>query len=97
MAEETRADPLGGNASKGESRERFGWGNLAERFRWDETVTWVETQKTDSPGPQGSSDIDGTVKRCGDAKPQESHRERTLLARRVRHADSQDGLKVMRG
>lgn len=45
---------------KGESRECFGWGNLAERCRWDQTAKWVETQKADLPEPQGPSGIGET-------------------------------------
>ena len=78
---ETVAAPAGGKASKWKSRERCREGTLPTRSGREQTVKRVETRKADRAEPQGPARI-GRTMRCGDAKPQESHRERTLFTRR---------------
>jgi hypothetical protein len=78
---ETVAAPTGGKASKWESRERCREGTLLARFVRDQTVKRVKTRKADRAEPQGPARI-GRAMCCGDAKPQESHRELTQLTRR---------------
>ena len=78
---ETVAAPVGGKTSKWKSRERCREGTLPARSDRDQTVKRVETRKADRAEPQGPARIVRTM-RCGDAKPQESHRERTQFTRR---------------
>jgi hypothetical protein len=92
---ETVAAPIGGKASKWESRERCREGTFPARFDREKTVKRVQTRKTDRAEPQGPSRIDRTM-RCGDAKPQESHRGLTQPMRRPVCEDSKGRSNAMR-
>ena len=81
MEWETTTDSAGGKASKCESRERSrettlpAWSSRDQTVKQDEPGRRIELCRKALRGPVG-------LERCGDAKPQESHREPTQFTRR---------------